>query len=58
MTTLADNNYREQPELKCCQNCKHGHENSDWEQQWLECVLTNYPIVNYTSVCDKYEPRQ
>jgi hypothetical protein len=57
MTTLADNNYREQPELPCCDNCKHCYINSDYETWWSECGATKeYQGVSQTAICDKYEP--
>lgn len=62
MTTLADNNYREQPELKCCVDCKHGFLWNDTDE--LHCYVDNtiptskLPVVCATAVCDRYEVRQ
>lgn len=52
-------NYREQPELRCCDNCKHGNWNSDYNSQWLECTLTTKnQDVSTTGVCDEFEPKK
>jgi hypothetical protein len=56
---LTKLNYREQPELRCCLNCEHGHMNSDYDSQWLECVLTTRNAeVSCTGVCDEFEPEE
>ena len=55
MTTLAKSNYREQPELKCCQNCKY----VDKYGPYIECLNVEAGIqVSPTAICDRYEPRQ
>ncbi len=59
MTTLADHNYREQPELPCCDNCNHCHINSDYETWWSECWATiEKQGVSQTGICDQYEEQE
>lgn len=56
---LTKLNYREQDDLPCCGNCKHGWFNSDYDSQWLECIkTTRNQDVSVTGICDEFEPQE
>lgn len=49
-------NYREQPELKCCENCK----NANIHYDYCGCDLTKEELgydteVLFTGICDDFE---
>jgi len=50
------NNYREQPEIKCCGNCKH-HDKTDYQCWEVFCSIKGQSIdyISITGICDKWE---
>jgi hypothetical protein len=55
MTDLIQKNYREQPELKCCANCKHQFCTYDVRDP-IGCHLTLLE-VDPAAVCDSFQSK-
>ena len=52
VTTLKDNNYRTQDEIKCCTTCRHVYKYGPY----IECMKIKAGIqVCELGICDKYE---
>jgi len=48
-------NYREQPDLTCCRNCRHSRPaNMTWSRVWCSRTSNN-DTVSDTGICDEFE---
>lgn len=51
-TLKQEAEYREQPDLKCCDTCDHAdHYGGD-----IECPMLNNQFVSRTAICKHYTP--
>ncbi len=54
--SLDDLGYHEQPDLRCCENCRNARPADMTWSRW-SCVLADRTRVSNTGICPMYEQR-